>query len=404
MFADINLKIEKILDRLLVSIPLRFFKRNIVFGIDSTSVGSRYAFVYFKTDPLFSRRLRNAYVHTNNAEIVKIIAILNRLGFIVDLVDRNAKWEEIEPMLSKKYDIYFANSAGNSAPHHQKINERISAHLRIFFAAGPEPGISNLLVESRNMNFDSRSGAMSERRRLVKGDSFEKRFSAIDAIFCVGNSFSENTYSRYKLPTFRINPSTSPLVQFDNLAATKKSSTHFIYFGGNGLICKGLDLVLEAFDGLRDVQLDICGPADELDFWKHYQPLLMRNPNIKFHGFIRVGGKKFSQITSTAAFQIYPAAAEGCATSVVTCMRRGVIPITTYESGIDCNGYGVKIEEVSVLAIRDLILNLKNMPRNEIHRRVVGTYLASMKYTMEGFANSFETALLKTLELKDENE
>jgi hypothetical protein len=403
MLTFMSHTIEKILDRLLVSIPLRFFKRNIVMHVDSTFRASRYAFVYFKTDPLFSPRLRNAYIHTNNAEIVKILDILNRLGYIVDLVDRNAKWDEVEPMLSKQYDIYFANAAGNSAPLHQKINERISAKVRIFFAAGPEPVISNFLVESRNRNFDSRSGLVSERRRLVKGDGFEKRFSKIDAIFCVGNSFSENTYSRYGLPTFRINPSTSPLIKFDNHAATKKCPNHFLYFGGNGLLCKGLDLVLEAFDGLENVQLDICGPVNELDFWGHYRTLLERNPNIKFHGFIRVGGKKFSEITSTAAFQIYPAAAEGCATSVVTCMRRGVIPVTTFESGIECNGYGVKIRDISVSAIRSLILDLKNMSNEEMRRRVIGTYLASMKYTSEGFANSFEAALLKTLELKGKN-
>lgn len=375
---------------------MRFLKRNVVTGIGHRAEHTKRAFVYFKTDPLFSRRLRDAYVHTNNAEIVAMIEVFNRLGITVDLIDRDADWFEIEPLLSNRYDVYLANAAGNSAPLHKEINRCIQADRRIFFAAGPEPEASNRLVEARHDEFDRRSAKTCTRRRLVKGDEFAKRFECMDAVFYIGNRFNEDTYARYGLPSFRIYPSTSPKLQFDTAALEAKRSTNFLYFGGNGLICKGLDLVLEAFDGLEGVNLDICCPGSETDFWQYYRPLLARNQHIHFHGFVPVGGQKFSAITAAAAFQVFPGSAEGCATSVVTCMRRGVIPVTTYETGVDIGDFGVAIKDAGIAGIRALVIQLKDMDAGEMRRRVVDTYLASKEYTLERYVCSFEAALLKT--------
>jgi hypothetical protein len=168
----------------------------------------------------------------------------------------------------------------------------------------------------------------------------------MDSIFYIGNEFNVETFSSHQIPMCRINPSTSPILNFELSLLESKSSNSFIYFGGNGLICKGLDLVLEAFDGLKGVTLDVCCPSNELDFWSYYKPLLERNSHIRFHGFVQVGGREFSEITAKAAFNIFPGSAEGCATSVVTCMRRGVIPV--------------------LLTFVSLLINLKICPENRL--------------------------------------
>lgn len=397
-------QLERLLDLLLVRIPLRLLKRNVVTGLGSEKGNcSKKAFIYFKTDPLFSRRLRDAYVHTNNAEIVAMIEIFNRHGFAVDLVDREADWSEIEPLLANKYDVYMANAAGNSAPLHTEIKKLIKAKRRIFFAAGPEPDVSNRLVDARHEDFDRRTGTACVRRRLVKGDQLDRRFEGMDAIFYVGNTtFTVETFSRHALPAHQIYPSTSPQLQISAEEITRKRTNRFMYFGGNGLICKGLDLVLEAFDGLPGVELDIGAPVSEIDFWLYYAPLLKRNPQIRFHGFVPVDGEQFTAITAAAAFQIFPGSAEGCATSVVTCMRRGVIPVTTRETGVDLGDFGIAIEDASVSGIRELVKKLSSMDPVEMQRRVIDTYIASMEYTPERFRRSFESALLKTLQSKEQ--
>ena len=355
-------------------------------------------FLYYKTDPLFSKKLRESYRHTNNTEILEIIRLFNQFGFCVDVIDRDASWDDIKPLLKQEYTVYFANAAGNSARLHAEISMKINAHCRIYYAAGPEPGYSNELVHKRHAEFDGRTGSICVRRRILKDANFQERLSNIDAIFYVGNEFSASTFRRVSsIPSFPILPSTSPMLTLDMAALKKKTAKSFLYLGGNGLICKGLDLVLEAFDGLHHLTLDVCGPPDEADFWEYYRPLLKRNPQIRFHGFVDVTGRLFREITSRTAFNVFPSCSEGCATSVVTAMRRGVIPVVTYEVGVDVGTFGFELNAATVDDIRRVVLNLSELPQLELNRRILDTYLESSRYSIEGFKNSLSQALLNML-------
>ena len=215
----------------------------------------------------------------------------------------------------------------------------------------------------------------------------------------MGNQFNKNSYEKFKLPLYKIFPSTNNSIIFNYKSIANRDPRKFVYFGGNGLICKGLDLVLEAFDGLRDVSLDICGPTDEKDFWNYYKPLLKRNSNINFHGFIDVKGKFFNYLMDRASFNIFPASAEASATSVLTCMRKGVIPVCTKEAGIDIDGFGFYLYQRDVEYIKNRILKLSKKKTSEIIKRSIDTYIASHAFTEERFKLSFEKALLNSCEI-----
>lgn len=379
---------------------LRLRKRRVVQNAlgRGPGTGQRRAFVYYKTDPVFSRALRDSYRHTNDTEIFEILRIFRQLGFVVDLVDREATWEEVAPLLKNEYAVYFANAAGNSAPLHARLAREIDAQCHIYYAAGPEPERSNALVHERHAEFDARTGRISVRRRILNDANYVERLHRADAIFFVGNEFSESTFQRIcDLPMHRILPSTSPALLVDAQALSCKRARSFLYLGGNGLICKGLDLVLEAFDGLADLTLDIFAPDGEDDFWSYYRPLLNRNPGIRFHGFVDVNGPLFRQVTAATAFNVFPSCSEGCATSVITAMRRGVVPIATRESGVDLEDFGIAIVDRSVAGLRHLILQSSAMPEDQLKRRIIGAYTHSSRYSIDGFRNSFTEALLETL-------
>lgn len=357
--------------------------------------------LYYKTDPLFSEKLRATYRHTNDSEIVEIIRIFHQLGFSVDVVDRDASWSDIKPLLKNTYTVYLANAAGNSAPLHVDISREINAQCKIYYAAGPEPGYSNELVHRRHAEFDERTGTTCVRRRILRDSNFDARLLGMDAIFYMGNEFSASTFRRAStIPMFRLLPSTSPLLAMDIGMLKMKSAKSFLYLGGNGLICKGLDLVLEAFDGLSHLTLDVCGPENETDFWEYYRPLMERNPQIKFHGFVDVTGPDFKNITSRAAFNIFPSCSEGCATSVVTAMRRGVIPVVTRESGVDVGAFGHELQDATIEGIRDIVMKLSETPQVDLKRRILDTYLESSRYSMDGFKESMLRALWTTLSMK----
>ena len=359
------------------------------------------ALVYYKTDPLFSSVLRNSYRHTNDNEIIETTRLLHQLGFSIDLVDREAAWPEVASLFKNEYAIYFSNAAGNSAPLHSAINRKVTAACRIYYAAGPEPEFSNELVHARHDAFDARTGQASIRRRILREANYQERLERIDAIFYVGNEFVASSFDKVcSIPKHRIYPSTSPALFLDLPSIRNKSPKSFLYLGGHGLICKGLDLVLEAFDGLSDLTLDICAPSTEYDFWSYYQPLLSRNPQIKFHGFVDITGALFREITSHTAFNIFPSSSEGCATSVVTAMRRGVVPVVTRESGIDLEDFGFAITDCSVAGIRQLAIALGDMPRDQLTNRILSTYRGSNHYTIDGFRNSMTNAFIRTLSSK----
>lgn len=384
--------INFILDKVFISLALRF-KKYIVTDIGPSSL-EKNCLLYFKTDPFFSKRLRNKYIHTNNEEIFSMVKILNNQGYKVDLVDREAPWTDILKLSNKKYDLLISNCAGNSAKYHNQIIKNFDFRKKVAFAAGPEPVESNQLVQKRYVEFENRNKFHQPAQRLVKGDSLEARFEKIDAIFYIGNDFSKKTFARYNIPSFRIYPSTSNNISISQCDIDLKNKKHFVYFGGDGVICKGLDLVLEAFDGLRDFELDICAPSVDLDFWNHYKPLLERNSQIRFHGFIEVGGQSFNDITKRAGFIFFPGSSEGCATSVVTCMRRGTIPVVTFETGIDLGDFGFLIDSVEINYLKELITKVSCIDNSDFQSRILKTIQESDKYTITSFEKSFHNALI----------
>jgi len=394
--SDFNSLIEKAIFRLR--------KKKIVLNALGSSATSRCVgdvLLYYKTDAIFSKRLRNSYKHTNDSEVIEFIKVLHELGYRVDLVDRAASWEDVQALLDKKYIMYIANAAGNSAPLHVKISRAIDAACKVYYAAGPEPGKSNELVHKRHAEFEERTGSKCVRRRVLREANFEERLDNMDAVFYVGSDFSASTFRTVcSLPLFRIRPSTSPSLHLDVSSLRKKSPKCFLYFGGNGLICKGLDLVLESFDGLSNLSLDVCGPGNEADFWDYYQPLLLRNPQIKFHGFVDVNGSLFERLTAKAGFNIFPSCSEGCATSVVTTMRRGLIPVVTRESGVDLGRFGFSLEDISVRNIRNVVNSLSSMPQDELYRRTLDSYAASGEYSLDSFRRSITDAILNVLYIK----
>jgi len=355
------------------------------------------ALLYFKTDPLVSRSIARKYIHTNNAEILMMIKILNKHGLAVDVIDRDVTIDDLSNIMKKKYDIYIANAAGNSAPLHNILVASLSASKKVFYAAGPDAFTSNQLVSLRHSIFRDRTNANCVERRIVNTFAFHERFRGIDAIFCIGNEFSISSYAKYNIPVHRIYPSTHPSlnIRYDELRS--KKSDHFLYFGGNGLICKGLDLVIECFLGLEHLKLDICCPVEEVDFWDYYGPKIQQSENITFHGFVDVNSEKFNHLTRFAAFQVYPASAEGCATSVTTCMRRAVIPLLTIESGVDLKDFGYLIDDISINGLQEKVRMLSEEPYNEIYRRAIRTYIESHSYTGSAFETSFEAAILCSL-------
>ena len=341
--------------------------------------------LYMKTTPLY----RKSNQHTNMWETRQWIYVLNSLGFLVDMISPEV--DDYTP--PDDYDLFIGYGSGNSGKHFHKYSRVLTKAKKVIFAAGPEPSLSNRLVRERYDKFNERTGLRAPYMRTVDVDF--KEFAAVgNYIFCVGEKgeFSCNSYAKHGLPIFPIIPSqNAPLKMQGN---HKKDHKHFLCFAGSGLICKGADVLIEAFKYLPDFDLHICGPKEDV-FNEAYADLFQSSSNIHYYGFVDINGKQYKDLCTKCSFTILHSAAEGCCTSVINNMVSGLVPVINHEVGIDVSGFGYQMPSDTdrVDAVRAAVLEVSSMDNSEYEHRVIMTINASKKYTQQAFIESATAAL-----------
>jgi glycosyltransferase involved in cell wall biosynthesis len=115
--------------------------------------------------------------------------------------------------------------------------------------------------------------------------------------------------------------------------------------------------VLEAFAGMPDHQLTVCGPlASEPQFCAAYNRELTRFPNIRALGWIDITGPEFAALSQQAVAHITPSCAEAQCGAVINCMASGLIPMVSRQVGMDVDpAFGVLMEDDSVAGIRQAV-------------------------------------------------
>lgn len=386
---------KKIISKILKLLGGR--KKSIIYNYVKDCPNPKYkALLYYKTDP-FTAGFIDDYSHTNNWEILEMVRILNRQGFSVDIIDRGID-AEFQP--ENIYDLFIGNAAGNSGEYYRKYAKILTKATKIFYAAGPNPDISNRLIEERYNFFYQRHPELENklhmRRTIRTGDQIDAAMANTDYIFCIGNEFSFSTYEKFNKKIFRIFPSSHPQLHFDIKEIKEANKKSFLYFGGGGNIVKGLDLLIEAFAQLPDHHLYICAPHEE-EFDHFYLEYLEKSKNIHYIGFVQVGSRQFLDLIAQCPYVILPSCSEGTATSVTTCMRQGLIPVVTAESGIDTGDFGFIIHNIKIEAIVELLKKIGSLPETEIRNRMLNTYRESKKYTQASFSKSFTENLTSVM-------
>ena len=385
--------IERIRRRFLYK-RYRYFVWNLTGGIENIS---RRALLYYKTEPYFNKvNLRN-YVHTNLWEINEMVRILNKLGYVVDLVDRSAN--DFTP--EDKYDLFIGLGAGNSGKHFAKYGNALPNAVKVLYAAGPDPELSNKLVIDRYTRFHQRTGVKAPYMRTITQVDFPAFLKVTDAVFCFSEqgTFSYNSYEKHNKPVYSILPSTHPNIRFNPDWLKGRKRNKFICFAGHGFICKGVDILVEAFLETPELELHICGPDSEQAFFEVYGDKIKNSPNIHYEGFVTVASEKFHQFAATCSWIILNSASEGCATSVVTFQCAGLVPILNYESGIKTGDFGFMMEDPNdrIVDTRRVAKLASQIGDEEYNKRVFQALKYAQKYTQPSFTQTFSNALIELM-------
>lgn len=335
-------------------IRTKILKYPVLYNVKKRRYGKRALLVYLV--PPFLGKFKN--MHHNEIRNILISNALDRVGFIVDVVDvRSLQKPKIE-----KYDLIIGECID------LKVKLDIKNSVKIFFATGKEHKDHNralqqrykMLMERRKIKLKP-SGLLPEKMPYVEMS---------DYIIGIGNKTTiDNTYIKYTniKKIFRLNNHIYKDTQIVR-NRTPESKNNFMFISSFNPVRGGLDLLLEIFPKYRALNLYILGYFfHDRDFCRLYSKELFETPNIHPIGFVSVLSKDFYDIARRCRFAIVPTCSEGQSSSILQSAATGLIPITTKDSGIEISEYkiGFEISE-DISEIEKTVLRCSQMSEGEL--------------------------------------
>lgn len=338
-------------------------KQSILTNFFKTSHSKKVLLSYIKS-VFDDNELKHDKSHTNRLTTYIIAETLNELGYQVDVIN----YDNTSHFEFSQYDLVL----GLGAPIDYVLQNRTSNQKVkvVWFGTGCNPLFSNVATLKRLDDFYRRHQKLilSSTRYISQDWPLQHEFS--DWILLHGSKFAKSTYSAKNITSIHAPVFIYPFARKSN-EDWVSAKQNYLWFGMGGFIHKGLDLTIDSFKTLNNCTLHICGFVEsEAQFFEHYKSVLNNSVNIIYHGFVDVQSKTFQDILKKCAFVIFPSASEGNSPSVITCMANGgLIPIITENADVDLNGYGVKIETLSLNAVTEAVEKSQNLTLSELKQQ-----------------------------------
>lgn len=363
----------------------RFFPKIVTLSPDKHNKGDvllsyiTQPFNLEEDDPLF-------YSHTNQWECKQIANAWVNHGYNVDIID----WDNATFLPKKDYSVFI--------DIHSNM-ERIAPLLgknckKILHITGAHWRFQNNAEKKRLSALKERKGIILQPRRQVPPS---RGIEYADCATILGNKFTQGTFNYSKKPLYPIPLSTTVQLPFFENKEFNKIRKNFLWFGSSGMVHKGLDLVLDAFSELPEYHLTVCGPVNqESDFEKTYNKELYNTQNIQTFGLIDVRSNQFLNIIKENVALIFPSCSEGQSGSVITCLHAGLIPIISYESGVDIDDFGIFLKKCSIDEIKDSIKICSAFSGNELKTMSNNAWqYAREKHTRDNFSRCYNQFVSK---------
>lgn len=325
-----------------------------------------------------------SYSHTHHIESLLIARTFLDLGYSVDVIDyRNRNFIPVKPY------TFFVSA--------RTFLEVIAARLGKNCTVIAHLDTSHFLFN--NHAAYGRTLALRERRRIscpsIRLIEHNKAIEFAHYGVVLGNETTMDTY-RYSNTRLYPLPVPSPLTFPLPVKNYAECRNHFLWFGSSGFVHKGLDLALEAFCGMPDLHLHVCGPIDEdKDFCNSFRKELFHTPNIHTAGWMDINSPEFREITLKTAALVYPSCAEGQAGAVVVCLHAGLIPIISRESGLSMEQFGVVLRDCGVETICQQVRRIASLPEDTLEQMTKNAWEYARRVHTEGnYAESYRAIML----------
>ena len=316
--------------------------------------------------------------HTNCWEMYQIAKTFLEKGYCVDAI--GFKNTDFSP--KKRYDIFICIGR-NFERLIPLLNEDC---VKILHATGAHWIFQYHAEYNRIVALHKRRGITLTPKRVAKLFCGHKH---ADYITMIGNDFTEGTYSFLGKEIYRLPVPAVFTRKWDDTKDYDRCRKNFIWLGSVGMVHKGLDLVIEAFVQMPHCTLTVCGTMEQ-DFAEAYHKELYQTHNIKTVGWVEMGSDTFFDIASRSLGIVYPSCSEGMAGSVVNCMQAGLIPLISYESGVDVGDFGLVFKTSTVEDIKVGVETIAKLPSEELAQRSKKTVEYSQQhYSRKAFTRRY---------------
>jgi len=323
--------------------------------------------------------------HSHNWVCPEIVRVFTEMGYDVDVID----WKNHSFRPKKNYAACFDIHDGL-----ERFSKRLpSSCVKIQFTTGSQWKFQNEAEDQRIKEMRSRKGASYPPARETTPSNFERY---ADHIIGYGNKTVLKTFSLSG--DKKIIPLHAPAMEeYDfpdkkDFSETRKS---FLWFGGGGLVLKGLDLVLDAFAALPNLHLTIIGPvAYEAEFEKIYHNELAlpnvtrygRPRKISYDSSVKLGDAELFDILKTCGAVLGMSASEGCSGAVLQAMEAGIFPIITPNTGIDEEAPSIVLHHPTAETIQKTVREFSEISPEKLKELSLDTWrFMKSKHTKENF-------------------
>jgi glycosyltransferase involved in cell wall biosynthesis len=346
-----------------------------------------HALLSYLTGPFIQPR--SARHFSNRWECRQMAQTFLDLGIAVDVID----WHDERFVPRREYR--FLVDIGCNMP---RLAPLVGNNcVKLMHATGKHWLFQNSAELQRLRDLLLRRGvALEPRRQVPTGCAVE----LADCITVLGNQSTAETFHYAGKPVYRIPLSSAAEFPWDETKDFDRVGRRFLWLGSGGMVHKGLDLVLEAFAGMPELELVVCGPVDgEPDFQQLYHRELYETPNIHTRGWVDVTAPEFGGILRDVVGLVYPSCSEGSAGAVIVGLHGGLIPIVSRETGVDVNEFGVELPRNTIEEIRIAARSLSARGATQLRQLSRAAWRRAREYfSRERFAEAFRNVVLEWLE------
>lgn len=353
---------------------------------DLTSINQKRILVSYITKGNFDLTDVKMSTHSNVIHVLQIVKTFIDFGFAIDICHCN-DISVVNRIERVNYDIIFGFGKVFDA-----LAKNNSSTLNILFVTENEPSIAQQNYMNRLNYFRQRHKTISTKESIIRNKFYAtSQFEKSDIFISINSDFNNRNLEKYnkQIHKIKINGLKNPSFDFDidyNL-----NGKSFAWFGSNGLIHKGLDILVDVFSKLPDLTLNVYG----LDMSEYKMIKHMLTKNIIVNPRVIVYNDEFiCNVVRRNTFVVSLSCSEAMNSGVATCMMHGLIPLVTRESGYDSEPFIFEFPNYDLLSVYNTIISVSSIDTIKLQdiRKQVYTF-ANNNLSIESFSMNFKNIL-----------